>query len=97
MHKMARTLTPIAAGIFAFTWTVGAVAWIVGVGRSQWSTRVPDAVHTYGIRFKGGQELFFTPHLGWFLDNSIWICFALLIAIAIADKFSRSGAGRELR
>jgi len=87
VHKVARPLALIAAAVFA-------VSWIVGVSRWHWATRVPDAAHTYGIRFKGGDELFFRPHLGWFVDNAIWICLALFVAAALMDKFSTSGAAR---
>jgi hypothetical protein len=92
MLQPNRLFALTAATVFGITWTIGAAAWTVGTSSWHWSTRVPDVVHTYGIRLKGGQELFFTPHLGWFLDNSIGICFALLVVTVLVDKFSRYGA-----
>jgi len=62
---------------------------IIGVTRERWAVQIPDDAHSYGIRFKGGIDLFFTPQLGWFLDYGLWIFFALGIAAIAVDWLAR--------
>ncbi|HEX7794838.1 MAG TPA: hypothetical protein VF456_10835 [Vicinamibacterales bacterium] len=77
-----RTLAYIAAITLA-------VFWIVRVGPERWAVRIPDETHTYGIRFSGSRDLFFTPPLGWFVDHGPWVILATgLITIGI-DCLSR--------
>jgi hypothetical protein len=73
--------TGAAAVIIAFE--------IIGVTRERWAVTIPDDVHTYGIRFRGSIDLFFTPRLGWFLDHALWMFFALGLAAIAADWLAR--------
>ena len=72
-------------------------AWLIGMTRERWGTRLPDATHPYQINFRGPADLYFEPRLGWFLDHSIWIFFVLLIAAAAIDWAYdvKSTVGRE--
>ena len=45
--------------------------------------------HTYGIRVRGGVDLFFPPWLGWFMDHALWIFLALVIVTALAEWWNR--------
>jgi len=40
--------------------------------------RVPDALHSRAVRFKGGMVYFVQPWLGKYFEDEIWIGFALL-------------------
>jgi hypothetical protein len=66
---------------------------IIGVSRERWAVPIPDDLHSYGIRFKGGIDLFFTPRLGWFLDHALWMFFALGIAAVTVDWLARQNRG----
>ena len=79
----------------AATALVLAAWWNIGLFRERWAVRIPDDRHTYGIRFRGGVDLFFAPQLGWFVDHALWIFFALLIVTALAEWSSRPGQRTE--
>src|SRR4029077_15115843 len=43
----------------------------------------PDALHSYGIRFRGGQWLYYHPAIGWYVDQLFfWLQGALMAAAA---------------
>ena len=46
-----------------------AAFWTSAAAPQNWGVRVPDDVHTYGIRLRRGADLFFRPSLGWFIDS----------------------------
>jgi hypothetical protein len=62
---------------------------IIGTARERWAVQIPDEAHTYGIRFRGSVDLFFTPRIGWFLDHGLWIFFAFGIAAIAVDWFGQ--------
>jgi hypothetical protein len=43
----------------------------------RWAPSIPDASHPIELR-KGGHPFFLSRGMGWYLDNDIWITFALL-------------------
>jgi hypothetical protein len=79
---VGRTIGSAAGILFA-------IFWIIGANRERWATRTADSAHPYGIRFKGGTDLFFGQRLGWFMDHALWIFFALLLASVGAEWFGR--------
>lgn len=81
-----RVLGAGAAAVFA-TW------WSVTLFRERWAVRIPDDRHTYGIRVRGGVDLFFPAQLGWFVDHALWICFGLLITTVAAEWIARIRQG----
>jgi uncharacterized membrane protein len=89
----AKIVALVAACVFAVWWLVAAcvlaVWWSMGITRSLWASRISDATHPYAIRFKGGTVLFFTPAIGWFLENSLWICFVLLCVSILIEFVAR--------
>ena len=61
-----------------------AVFWVLRIGPERWAVRIPDETHTYGIRFSGSRDLFFTPPVGWFVDHGPWIVLIIgLITIGV--------------
>src|SRR4029077_13726533 len=43
----------------------------------------PDALHSYGIRFRGGQWRYYQPAIGWYVDQLFfWLQGALMAAAA---------------
>lgn len=66
-----------------------AVFWIVRIGPERWAVRVPDERHTYGIRFSGSRDLFFTPPVGWFVDHGPWIVLAVGLTTIGVDWLSQ--------
>jgi hypothetical protein len=74
-----RIQTALGKSLVSGAGVIFAASWIIGIRREYWAVRIPDKVHPYGIRFKGGTDLFFTPRLGWFLDRALWIFFLLLL------------------
>jgi hypothetical protein len=73
-----------AGAVLAF-----AAWWTVNVFRERWAVRIPDERHTYGIRVRGGVDLFFPPWLGWFMDHALWIVLALVIVAVAAEWWNR--------
>jgi hypothetical protein len=61
----------------------------IGATRQRWAVQIPDDAHSYGIRFKGGVDLFFTPAVGWFLDHGLWIFVAIGLAAVVAEWIGR--------
>jgi hypothetical protein len=87
---MKRLPTTPAGRLLAFgAAVVFAGWWSIPVFRERWAVRIPDERHTYGIRVRGGVDLFFTPQLGWFVDYALWIVFALLIMTIVAEWATR--------
>ena len=74
----ARVIASVAVIVFV-------AFWLMGMTRLRWGTRLPDATHTYEVNFKGPADLYFEPHVGWFLDYAMWISFALLIAASATE------------
>jgi hypothetical protein len=62
-----------------------ALFWIVSGTPRSWSLEIPDAAHTYGIRFGGGTDLFFRPSIGWFVEHGVWVFVGLAIAALAVD------------
>ena len=56
MTLATRVLCAVA-GVF------GLVLLVIGITRDRWAVPIRDAVHPYGVKFRGGTELFFTPAL----------------------------------
>jgi hypothetical protein len=80
-----------AGAVLAF-----AVWWVVTLFPGRWTVRIPDDRHTYGIRVRGGVDLFFLPWLGWFMDHALWIIFALVIVTVAVEWWIRRRGRRPL-
>jgi hypothetical protein len=53
----------------------------VGEALSRWGwVPAPDALHPYGIPFRGGQSRYYPPATGWYVDRFLWLHFALMAA-----------------
>jgi len=63
--------------------------WSITLSRGRWAVRIPDERHTYGIRVRGGVDLFYPPQLGWFVDHALWIVLVLLIMMIVAEYATR--------
>ncbi len=66
-----------------------ALFWLVSGTPRSWSVEIPDAAHTYGIRFRGGTDLFFRPSIGWFIEHGLLIFVGVVIAAFVLDFFLR--------
>jgi hypothetical protein len=89
-----RALTTPAGRALGFgAAVVFAAWWSVTLFRERWAVRIPDQRHSYGIRVRGGVDLFFPPQLGWFVDHALWIFFALVIMTIVAEWVTRSRPG----
>ncbi len=62
-----------------------ALFWIISGTPRSWSIDIPDAAHTYGIRFRGGTDLFFRPAIGWFIEHGMLVCVGLVVAAFAVD------------
>ena len=62
-----------------------ALFWIISGTPRSWSIEIPDAAHTYGIRFRGGTDLFFRPSIGWFIEHGLWVFAGLVLAAFAID------------
>ncbi|HEY7169785.1 MAG TPA: hypothetical protein VH417_03000 [Vicinamibacterales bacterium] len=88
---MTRFLTTAAGRALGFgTVLVFAGWWSATLFRERWAVRIPDERHTYGIRVRGGVDLFYPPPLGWFVDHALWIFLALAIMTIVAEWATRS-------
>jgi hypothetical protein len=66
-----------------------ALFWIVSGTPRSWSVEIPDAAHTYGIRFRGGTDLFFRPSIGWFVEHGLWVFLGIVMAALVLDLVFR--------
>ena len=64
---------------------IGVVLLVIGITRDRWAVPIPDAAHPYGVKFRGGTELFFTPALGWFMAHALWIILALFLTAVVVE------------
>jgi hypothetical protein len=56
----------------------------VGEALTAWGwVPAPDALHTYGIRFRGGHWRYYQPAIGWYVDRFLWLQFALMAAAGV--------------
>lgn len=62
---------------------------IIGMDPTRWGVPIPDDAHSYGIRFKAGVDLFFTPAVGWFVEHALWMVLAFGIVAVAADLFGQ--------
>jgi hypothetical protein len=70
-----------------------AIWWSLTISRERWAVRIPDDRHTYGIRVRGGVDLFFPPQVGWFVEYALWISFVLLIMTVLVEWIARRRHG----
>ena len=82
--------TPAARALGIAVAVVFAAWWSVTLFRERWAVRIPDDRHTYGIRVRGGVDLFYPPSLGWFVDHALWILLALSIMTVVAEWLTRT-------
>jgi hypothetical protein len=66
-----------------------AVFWIISGTPRSWSVDIPDAAHSYGIRFRGGTDLFFRPWIGWFIEHGVWVFVGLVLGAFVLDLVFR--------
>lgn len=80
---------PGLSGLYLSALSVMALAVTAGAPRN-WAVTLPDAEHTYGIRFKTGADAFFRPPIGWFIDHGYKVCLALLLLAIVAEVIARA-------
>jgi hypothetical protein len=66
-----------------------AAFWIVSGTPKSWGASIPDAVHTYGIRFRGSDDLFFRPSIGWFLEHGLLVVIGIALLAVTTDLITR--------
>jgi hypothetical protein len=72
-------------------------AWaLVSLRLERWAVRMPDDDHTYGIRVRGGADLFFTQPLGWFLDHALLIFVVLSLITLAAEWLTQRGQAPQM-
>jgi hypothetical protein len=81
--------TPAGRALGLGTAIVFSAWWSVTLFPQRWAVRIPDERHTYGIRIRGGVDLFFPPRVGWFADHALWIFFALVVVTILAEWSTR--------
>ncbi|MFN7915525.1 MAG: hypothetical protein U0Q55_09300 [Vicinamibacterales bacterium] len=79
---------PGLASLYATALSVAVLAVTAGAPRN-WAVSIPDATHTYGIRFRTGADAFFRPPVGWFIDHGYQVCLALLVVTLAAEAATR--------
>lgn len=50
---------------------------------SHWAQTVPDTSHPIELRVRGVHSYYLSHWLGWYMNNDIWITFALLGILAL--------------
>ncbi|MGE3958022.1 MAG: hypothetical protein AB7H96_14980 [Vicinamibacterales bacterium] len=65
-----------------------ALAVTAGAPRN-WAVSLPDVVHTYGIRFRSGADLFFRPPVGWYIEHGHWVCLGAVGLSLIVEVATR--------
>jgi hypothetical protein len=63
--------------------------WLVIAGPRNFAATMPDDVHTYGVRFRNGADLFFRPPIGWFFEHGLWVGLPLLGLAYVVDLIVR--------
>ena len=71
------------------------IFWVVGVTRARWGTLTADSAHTYRVVFKGGEALWFTPWIGWSLQNGFWVWFVAFGVLGLIDWRLRRNSARQ--
>jgi hypothetical protein len=79
---------PGLSGLYVSALSVMALAVTAGAPRN-WAVSLPDAEHTYGIRFRTGADAFFRPPIGWFIEHGYKVCLALLVVAVTAEVVTR--------
>ena len=73
--------TPLA---YKVVFTLLAINFVVGDALTAWAWQpAPDALHPYGIRFRGGHRRYYEPLIGWWVDHWMWAHFALMAVTAL--------------
>jgi len=91
---IGRFLTTTAGRALGFGAAVAFAAWwSVTLFPERWAVRIPDNRHTYGIRVRGGVDLFFAPPVGWVVDYALWIVFVLAIVTVLVEWVVRRRHG----
>lgn len=80
---------PGLSGLYVSALSVMALAVTAGAPRN-WAVSLPDADHTYGIRFRTGADAFFRPSIGWFIEHGYKVCLALLVVAILAEVLARA-------
>jgi hypothetical protein len=78
-------LLPLSTTLLVGSAVIFFIVWGAGVSRHAWGQAVPDSTHTYPVRFKGGETLYFSAALGWVLKNGLWVSFAVLTVAGGAE------------
>lgn len=82
-----RTVPGLAA-LYVTALSLACLAVTAGAPRN-WAVALPDATHTYGIRFRTGADAFFRPPVGWFIEHGYKVCLALLVLTIAAEVATR--------
>lgn len=83
---------PLFVVVFVATLVNFLASWYIGVAKSHFGVLVPDAAHTYPIRYRGGVSYFFQPALGTYLD---WSFAAHFVALGVLFLLSWYYTRRE--
>jgi hypothetical protein len=80
-HFVRTGRTPPAFGV---VFVLLFVHFWVGDALTTWGwVPAPDALHTYGIQFRGGNWRYYQPAIGWYVDRFLWLQFALMAAAGV--------------
>lgn len=94
-YTLSRDLSrPVAAAlvvVFAVTLISFAVSWILEDTMNRWARRLPAPGQQYAIHVVGGVTYYLPPHLGWYLDNSLWLHFAGLALFFLIPFLAGAG------
>lgn len=68
--------------VFSLTFVSFWLSWILDDTMHRWAHRSPATSRQYAY-VVGGVTYYLSPHLGWYLDNSLWLHFAGLALCAV--------------
>jgi hypothetical protein len=80
--------------IFVATMAHIAVSLVLPFTLTRWARAVPDVHHPIELRMKGGHLYYLSPGMGWYMNNDIWITFALLAILALIMLIHRDKVER---
>ena len=72
----------------------GRFRWLLGITSRWWAPQSPDAIRSYTVHFKGGIVYYYRPAVGWFVENGIFLLFALLGVMLLIMWFNRDQVER---
>lgn len=86
---------PGLGALYVTAVSVAALAVTAGAPRN-WAVSIPDATHTYGIKFRSGADAFFRPPVGWYIEHGYKVCLSLLVLAILAEVIARALGPRPI-